>query len=137
MVNVYDVNPNELINEVAKELKKNENIKPPEWAPFVKTGVHKERVPSNEDWWYARSAAILRKIYVQEKGVSRLKIDYGGRKNRGVKPERFKKGSGNIIRKVLQQLEAAGFVKKSKKGRKITPQGQKYLDNMAYKITKK
>ena len=49
----------------------------------------------------------------------------------GFKPERFKKGSGNILRKVLQQLENAGYVKKDKTGRIVTPNGQKFMDSMA------
>ncbi|MBW6451942.1 MAG: 30S ribosomal protein S19e [DPANN group archaeon] len=135
MITVYDVNPNKLIEATAQELKKNENVKAPEWATFVKTSSSRERVPSNKDWWYVRAASILRKVYVNKIiGTGRLKTAYGGRKNRGYKPERQRDGSGNIIRKCLQQLEAANLVKKEKKGRSITPLGQKMLDNMALKV---
>ena len=72
-------------------------------------------------------------------GVSKLRSHYGGKKNRGYKPEHFYKGSGNIIRKVIQQLEKEGFVKtdlKSKhKGRLITAKGKKFLDAVASKIS--
>jgi small subunit ribosomal protein S19e len=136
LANVYDVDPQKLIEAVAEEFKKDENIKPPEWAVFVKTGSHKEKVPARKDWWYVRCASILRKIYIQPRGISRLRVAYGGRKNRGYKPERFGMAGGNIIRKGLQQLEKSGYVKKGKKGREITPKGQKSLDNMAYKISK-
>jgi len=134
---VYDVEPNKLIEETAKELKNDENIDPPEWSRFSKTGAHKERVPTERDWWYVRSAAILRRIYVEPQGVSRLKKAYGGRKNRGYKPEKFATGSGSIARKSLMQLEKAGLVKTDKKektGRVITPKGRKFLDNIAHKL---
>jgi small subunit ribosomal protein S19e len=39
-----------------------------------------------------------------------LKRKYGGKKNRGHKPEKRFDGSGNIIRKILQQLEKAGLI---------------------------
>ncbi len=137
MTTVYDVEPNNLIEKTAKELKKDENIEPPEWSHFAKTGAHKERVPTDRDWWYVRSAAILRRIYVEPQGVLRLKRVYGGRKNRGYKPERFATGSGSIARKSLMQLEKAGLVKTDKKkktGRMITPKGRKFLDNIAHKL---
>lgn len=136
LTTVYDVDPNKLIEETAKQLKKDENIKPPQWSRFTKTGAHKERVPTDPDWWYTRTAAILRRIYTEKQGVSALRRAYGGRKNRGYKPERFRKGSGSIARKVLQQLEKSSLVKKEKTGRAITPEGRKFLDNIASKISK-
>ncbi len=136
---IYDVDPTELIEELAKELQKIEFIRPPEWAAYVKTGAHKERPPAREDWWYIRSASVLRKVRLKGPiGVSKLRIFYGGKKNRGYAPERFKRGSGNILRKALQQLEKSGLIKKEKKGvhkgRIITPKGIKLMDNVADKI---
>ena len=121
--------PEELIKNAAERMKKIEEIKPPEWSGFVKTGVHKERPPQQEDWWYIRSASVLRKIYIEKSGVSKLRKIYGGRKNKGHKPEHKYKASGAIIRKILQQLEAADFVKKDekKKGRIITKKGKDFL----------
>ncbi len=137
MATVYDVPPDMLIQRVAEKLKEMEEIKPPEWAIYVKTGVHKERSPEQDDWWYIRAAAILRKVYInQPVGIERLRTAYGGRKNRGVKPEKFRKGSGSIIRKALQQLEAAGLVKKTSEGRVVTPEGRALLDRIAGEIKK-
>lgn len=133
---VKDVDSMELIITAAEELKKVEGITPPQWAPYVKTGSHNERVPDNPDWWYIRAAALLRRVSITNVGVSRLRKVYGGRKNRGYKPEKKVQASGNIIRKILQQLEAAKFVKKGKKGRQITAAGQKFLDKMAKNIPK-
>lgn len=127
---------NELINNAADELKKIEGIKAPEWAKFCKTSCAKERPPVERDWWYKRTASMLRRLYMSKGpiGVSKLRKKYGGRGNRGHKPDKYYKGSGNIIRKVLQQLEKIGFAKKAEigvhKGRVITPKGKSFLDKL-------
>ncbi|MFQ6020503.1 MAG: 30S ribosomal protein S19e [Candidatus Aenigmatarchaeota archaeon] len=129
-----DIPPSELIKKLSEELKKNENIKPPDWSRFVKTGVNAEKPPIQKDWWYMRSAAILRKIYLKGPiGVQRLRTAFGSRKRRGHKPAHHRKAGGKIIRLILQQLEAAGYiekVEKPRKGRKITPQGQRFVDKL-------
>ena len=137
MVLPTDVSPQELAKEVANALK--EKITAPKWAVFVKTGSHKERPPLEKDWWYIRAASVLRTIYRSGPvGVSKLRSKYGGAKNRGVKPHQFTKASGSILRKILQQLEAAGFVAKVKegvhKGRIITPAGISLLAKAAARI---
>lgn len=136
MVSIREVDTQQLVMKAAEQLEKMEEFKPPEWAVFVKTGVHKQRPPSQANWWWIRSASILRKVYLNQRlGVSKLRKVYGGRKNRGHKPEHKKRASGNIIRKILQQHEKAGFVKIEKgKGRSITPKGQKFLDGIAKTI---
>lgn len=140
MVSVYDVPANELIEASADELKRQNMVKAPEWAVFVKTGVHKERPPVNPDWWYVRSASVLRTVYLRGPiGVAKLKTLYGGRKRRGHKPAVFREGSGNIARKILQQLEKSGLiatVEKPRKGRKMTAKGTAFLDKLATKIVK-
>lgn len=134
-----DVNPSDLIKEVAKKLKEQDAITPPQWAAFVKTGVHKERPPIQEDWWYLRSAAVLRTVAnLGPIGTNKLRVKYGGKKRRGHKPSRFKLGSGNILRKVLQQLEAAKLIRQTqiqnRKGRIITAQGIQLLDKTAHTV---
>lgn len=141
MASIYDVPQNELIEKTAEELKKIKDIKPPAWASFVKTGVFKERPPVSKDWWYMRAAALLRRLYKNSPiGVSKLRTYFGGRKNRGMKPEKFFKGSGSVIRKIMQQLETAGLAKKEEKGihkgRAITPKGTSILDKVATQIQK-
>ncbi len=139
MVTALEVPADLLIARLAEELKKYPQIRPPPWAYYVKTGVHKERPPQQPDWWYYRAASILRKLYKRGRpvGVERLRTAYGGRMNRGVAPEHFYKGSGSIIRKILQQLERAGLVVKVRgKGRMLSPKGRSLLDNIAYEIMK-
>jgi small subunit ribosomal protein S19e len=138
MVSVKDVPSQELIERAAAELQKMNEMKPPDWATYAKTGVHRERPPTQENWWYLRSASVLRKLYLgQGLGVSKLRKAYGGRKNLGHQPEHKRKASGAVIRKVLQQLEAAGFVKTEKgKGRTITPKGQSFLNRVTKGLKK-
>ena len=136
MVNIYDIEPEIVIQKAAEELKKTEHVKKPEWANFVKTSRARERLPVNEDWWYIRAASILRKMYIMNKpiGTNRLRNFYGGRRNRGHKPDRFYKGAGKIIRVILQQLEKVEYIKPVEKGvykgRMITAKGKKFLDGL-------
>ena len=122
-----------MIRRLAQDLRSRDEIEPPEWALFVKTGAHKERAPDDPDWWYMRCASILRKVYLKGPiGTERLRIDYGGRKRRGVKPNKFHKGSGTIVRTALQQLEMAGFImKRGNKGREMTNIGRSYMDKLS------
>jgi small subunit ribosomal protein S19e len=133
MPTVYDIPPTVMIRRLAQDLRSRDEIKPPEWALFVKTGAHKERSPDDPDWWYMRCASILRKVYLRGPiGTERLRIDYGGKKRRGAKPNKFHKGSGAIVRTALQQLEKAGFImKQGNKGRVMTNIGRSYMDKLS------
>lgn len=131
MTTVYDVKAEPLIKETAKELE--EEFDSPEWTQFVKTGVHKERPPQQDNWYHIRAAAVLRKIYMDGPlGVSRLRTIYGGNKNNGHGPEHNEKASGKVIRTALQNLEEAGLLEEEEgEGRKITEKGQSFLDQKA------
>lgn len=137
MTTAYDVPANILIERLSAYIKENiDEIDPPEWADFVKTGVHAERMPQNPDWWYVRSSSLLRKLYMKGPiGVSRLRKEYGGRKRIGMRKAHFKKAGGKIIRKSLQQLEAAGLAEKEdNKGRVISAKGRSLLDALSSQI---
>ncbi len=138
MPTVYDIPANILIRRLAQDLKSREEIAPPEWMQFVKTGTHKERAPDDPDFWFVRCASILRKVYLNGPiGTERLRIVYGGRKRRGVKPNKFQKGSGAIVRTALQQLERAGFImKRGTKGRELTDIGRSYMDKLSSALKK-
>lgn len=140
-MSIANVSKTEVIEKLALELKKVADIKPPQWSQFVKTGSQAERPPVNPDWWYVRTASILLKLNnLGPVGVSKLRIKYGGRKNRGMAPERFRKSSGKIIRIILQQLEKAGFAKQAvkglHKGRIITPKGIAFAEKVSYALMK-
>lgn len=137
MPTVYDVNPNELILKVSEELQNYEELQPPDWISYTKTGAHKERPPEQENFWYIRAAALLRAIYKKPSGVSKLRTKYGGKRRRGHKPAHFRKGSGAIIRRLLQQLEKAGLVeKKDGEGRFVTSKGRSLLDKASAELLK-
>jgi small subunit ribosomal protein S19e len=135
----YDVPPSLLIKRLAQHLKDNvDSVKPPEWASYAKTGSHTQRSPNNPDWWYVRCASLLRKVYVKGPiGLERLRSEYGGRKDRGFKPEHTRKGGGAIIRNALKQLEAAELVSTLKgRGRVVAPEGRKLLDLLSTELKK-
>ena len=132
-MSIYNLGHTELNNQLAEALKKIPEITAPEWSFFVKSSVARERPPFEEDFWYKRAASILRQLYIQRDiGVNKLKTRYGGRKNRGQRPSRYKKGSGKIIRLILQQSEKAGLVEKiEKRGRKLTEKGKSLIEGVA------
>ncbi|MBI2547439.1 MAG: 30S ribosomal protein S19e [Candidatus Aenigmarchaeota archaeon] len=139
MISVREVDAQKLTSSVKEELKKVKEIAPPPWIYFVKSGAHRERMPQQDDFWYVRSASILRRLYLDGPvGIARMRSYFGGKKRRGHKPAHFRRASGSIVRKILQQLEAAGMVEKNadRKGRKLTPSGRKFLDKIAYEVSK-
>lgn len=132
MITVAQVPADILIGLVAEDLKT--KFPMPEWARFVKTGPSRERPPIQKDWWWIRSASILRRVCLDGPvGSNRLRTYYGGRKDRGVKSEKTYKAGGKIIRTILRQLEKQKLIKSTPKGKVITPEGQSYMDRFAKK----
>jgi len=135
---VYEIPANEYNKKLAEALKQIPEFQQPEWSLFVKSGVAKKRPPQEEDFWHKRAASILRQIYTHKTvGVNRLKTRYGSKQNRGMKPEKFKKGSGKIIRTILQQAEKAGLLEKKNEpgkraGRCLTEKGKELLENIKF-----
>ena len=139
MTTPHDVPASKLIERLAKHLKENvEEVQPPTWATFAKTGSHVEKQPQDPDWWYTRTASLLRKVYIHGPiGLEKLRSDYGGRKGFSVRPNHASKAGGSNIRKILQQLETAGLVQTTKpKGRRMTPKGRKLLQEVSEDLTK-
>jgi len=137
---VYDLDAQEYNLKLADALKKISEFKKPEWVEFVKSGPAKERPIDEPDFWYKRCASILKQLYRRKVvGVNRLRTKYGSKKNRGYKPEAFKKAGGKIIRTILQQSDNAGFteivkhirgVRERKSGRQLTEKGKKFLERI-------
>src|SRR5437879_13154424 len=109
MPTAFEVPANELINRLAKHLKENvSEISPPSWSEYAKTGAHKERPPQDPDWWYARCASLLRKLYVHGPvGVSRLRVQYGGDVGTGNSPEHECHAGGHDIKETQHALQKA------------------------------
>ena len=135
----YDIPASVLIEKLAKHLKDEvDEITPPVWSQFSKTGVHTQRPPTNPDWWFIRCASILRKIYLKgPMGIELLRQEYGGRLDGGVKPEHASKGSGAIIRNAIHQLQKAGLVRPQRnEGRVVTSEGRQLLDRLSTELKK-
>ena len=135
MAKVYDVPADVLIKKLTAILK-SEDISPPTWAPFVKTGVHADKPPQEVDWWYTRCASILRKIYLNGPiSISEMRSMYGGGKARGYGIASHRYAGGAIIRNAVQGLEKLGYVEQvEKKGRIVTKQGMQKLDKLSTEI---
>jgi small subunit ribosomal protein S19e len=137
-MSMYKNATSQVIDDLAKKLKDIKEIVAPDWSNFVKTSTARERPPVEDDWWYSRAASIMRKLYILGPiGTNKLRRKYGGRKNRGHKPEKYYKGSGKIIRVILKQLETAGLAEQKEKGvhkgRILTKKGQSLLNTAGKK----
>jgi small subunit ribosomal protein S19e len=124
---------------LSKHLKENVGeVTPPVWSATAKTSSHKEFPPHNRDWWYMRCASLLRKLYIHGPiGISRLRVEYGGRRRKGRRIEHTRSGGGSSIRDPLQQLEKAGLVVHVEKaGRKLSKDGVSLLNKLAAQALK-
>ena len=131
---IFTKDPEKFVPALAEALKSVAEFEVPEWAQFVKSGVSRERPPVDDDFWHTRAASILRQLYIKGVvGVGKLRTRYGSKKDRGGKPDRFRKAGGKIIRVILQQAEAAGLVEKITRmqhGRRLTQAGRDLLDSI-------
>ena len=149
MTTFYDV-PADLLNPaLADKLSGMDGISRPQWADYVKTGIHRERPPTQSNWWEMRCAALLRKVGREGPiGVNSLAQAFGGKKDNGSNPHTPAMASRHIIRTALQQLSDAGLIamketktvqsvagdQKLYSGRIITSAGQKLLDEVAHSV---
>eukprot|EP00127_Corallochytrium_limacisporum_P007110 Clim_evm29s242 gene=Clim_evmTU29s242 len=139
---VKDVTPSEFITAYAAFLKQSGKMDVPAWAELCKTGVNKELAPYDRDWFYIRSAAVARHVYLKSKtgnpaglGVGRISRIFGSTFRRGVRPEHFRAGSKSVARHSLHQLEKCGVVEKAPNGgRRVTAEGQRDMDRIATQV---
>jgi small subunit ribosomal protein S19e len=139
-MSIYIVEPEKLIKTLAEKLKEYPEIKPPEGSRFWKTAFFKELAPlDSENFWYIRSASILRKVKkFGPIGVNHLRKHYGGRNRKGSGLHHSNRGSGKIIRVMLQQLEEANLIQQHEKmGRITTPEGTSLLERTSHEILRK
>ena len=149
MTTHFDVSADLLIPALADAMEGIDAISTPDWADYVKTGVHRERPPTQTNWWELRCAALLRKVGREGPiGVNALAQAYGGKKDNGSNPNTPAMASRHVIRTALQQLSDAGLIsiketktvqsvdgdQKLYSGRIITAAGQKLLDEVAHSV---
>src|SRR3989344_1585333 len=131
---IYAKDPEKFILNLAETLKKIPEFQIPLWSLYVKTGTSRERPPVQEYFWFKRAASILRQLSIKGVlGVGKFRTRYGSRKDRGGRPDEFRKAGGKIIRVILQQAEAAGLVEKISRlqhGRRLTQKGRDLLDSI-------
>ncbi len=136
-MSVFVVQPEKLIETLAKKLKDYPEISPPKGSEFWKTAFFKELAPSDsENFWYIRCASILRKVKKYGPiGVNKLRKFYGGKNRKGKGLHHSAKASGKIIRVALQQLgKASLLVMNERQGRVLSPEGTSLIERMAYEI---
>jgi len=137
-----DIPADILIDGLVEKLSSLDSIVEPDWAAFVKTGTHRERPPTQDNWWTIRSAAILRKVAFKGPiGTNHMAQEFGGPRDRGVKPNRAAAGSRNIARTILQQLSESGLIISSfnnagtvNLGKILTPEGHKLVNDVAHSV---
>merc|ERR1711904_746552 len=138
-VTVKDVPADAFIKAGADFLKRQPKFDVPKYHDIVKTAVHKELAPYDEDWFYIRAASLARTVYLRKgTGVGALKKWYGGSDgtHRGTKKAHFQTASGAIIRKAMYELEKLEMMEKTGDGgREITSKGRAEMDRIAGNIT--
>merc|ERR1712017_33910 len=83
-VTLKDVPANDFIAAYADFLKRTNKIELPKWVDIVKTGHYHELSPYDEDWFYTRAAAIVRKLYIRPRlGAARMAKLFGGKERNG------------------------------------------------------
>jgi len=133
---VKDVGAAAFITGLADHLKNKQEFEVPVYADIIKTGIHKNNSPYDDDWFYVRAAAVARQVYIHRGiGVGALRRHFGGAQRRGTRRQKFVKGSGGLIRNILQQLENLGYVEQDDQGgRIVTDEGQGALDQVAHAV---
>lgn len=136
-ITMHDVPPSKLIEKLAERLKEDPYVKPPSWAAFVKTASFKKTPPQQKDWWYLRAASILYQVARRGPiGLNKLRNLYGGRASGKNRPEKKGRAAAKIIRLIMQQLELSNYLVKTVQGRKISPRGQKLLNDVSKEVAK-
>jgi len=135
---VREISAPQYLNALARHLEESKVITAPDWADLLKTSCINEMPPSDPKWWYMRSAAIARQVYLHPgTSVSELRNHFGAGQRNGTAPNHFRQAAKKIIRFSLQQLEKAGLMKiVDGKGRVLTAKGQKVLDSIAASAAK-
>lgn len=137
MVTHYDVPTEDLLDALAEEFAGRDEVEPPEWAAYAKSGSGKEMPPEQTDFWERRCASLLRKVAINGPvGIERLTTEYGSLKQGSTRyktaTEHRTDAAEQFIRVPIQQLEDAGLVDTAgEEGRVVTADGQSLLDSVA------
>merc|ERR1711868_260315 len=99
MVCVKDVNQSDYVVALAAFFKKQGKMNVPKWTDYGKTNTGRQLSPHDQDWFYIRTAAIARQLYIKGVvGVGRFSKMYGMGINNGMRPGQYRTGNGHIAR---------------------------------------
>ncbi|XP_067934965.1 small ribosomal subunit protein eS19-like [Watersipora subatra] len=137
MPGVKDVDQQKFVVALAAFFKKSGKMKPMNNSDIIKLAHFKQMAPNDPDWFYVRAASIARHLYMRAPcGVGGFTKIYGGSKNRGTRPSLYCRGSGNVARKILQQLEGLKMVEQHEDGgRRLSSTGRRDLDRIAAQMS--
>lgn len=135
MEQVYRVKAAPLIEAIKETLKSNDAIVPPKDSDIIKTSNGKQQAPEDINWFYVRMASIVRyamcKKRVSLKGLARK---YSCRKNVGVRPSKYARGSEFVIESAIKQLINIGWFNFSNKSDILTPTAKEVLGEIMEKV---
>merc|ERR1712080_734046 len=97
MVCVKDVNQSDFVVALAAFFKKQGRMSIPKWSDYGKTNTAKEMGPDDADWFYIRTAAVARQLYIRGTvGVGTFAKIYSTNVNRGVRPGKYRSGTATL-----------------------------------------
>lgn len=124
----YRVNPHKLTEAIKTKLEA-EKISMPENGDLIKTGSGRQYNPQNSDWFVTRMASILRQAACKGTiSLTGLSYRYGVRKNRGVRPTKFARGSQYVISKAIENLKELGLINFENSESIVTEKGVKMIE---------
>ena len=148
MTTVYDI-PADLFNPaLAQAMADQKAVSMPDWGQYVKTAVDRERPPTQDDWWYLRTAAILRKvarngpvgvtISLKPSAEERQRF-HAEHARRCLTPHHSHRFAAarrcGLVEKVpTKEVEGVDGKVQLYAGRRITAAGQKLVDNVAHSV---
>lgn len=135
MEQAYRIKAAPLIEAIKETLKNNGNITLPKDSDLIKTSHGKQYTPEDSNWFYTRMAAIVRTAMC--KGTVSLKSlerKYSCRKNAGVRPSRYAKGSNFVIESAIEQLIKIQWFNFANKKDILTSSAKETLSEIMEKI---
>ncbi|KAM0681100.1 Rps19ep [Glugoides intestinalis] len=136
MESVYRVKAIPLVAAIKETLKNMSEIELPKNHDLIKTSHGKQYSPEDPNWFYTRMASVvraaMRKGSVSLKGLARK---YSCRKNAGVRPSRYSKGSDFVIQSAIEQLVKIGWFSFSNKKDVLTKTAKEVLGEILEKVS--
>lgn len=108
---IFEVRRTSFVNVLKKSLQSNGEIVLPQDYDILKNGAGKQNSPIQNDWYYARMAAII--DIMARKGqvtVEDMCVEFGNYKNRGRRPSKFVKADAELMQTIFENLIRIGWI---------------------------